>query len=120
MTVQDYDEDDKLYMTEKEKYQMLRSTCLKYKVMRLRSKISYEAFVQHMTVPELFYTKILNTFNDLTLLNEIKRNFDQVIVSDQEIYEQIMERSITHVLRQLIRINNEIILIKEFINNQVN
>lgn len=30
-----------------------------------------------------------------------------------------MERSITHVLRQLIRINNEIILIREFIDNQV-
>ena len=99
---------------------MLRSTCLKYKVMRMRSKISYEAFVQHMTVSELFFTKILNTFNDLTLLNEIKTNIDQIIVTDQEIYDQIMERSITNVLRQLTKMNHEIILIKEFINNQAN
>ena len=87
--------------------------------MRLRCKIGFEAFVQNMTIPELFITKILNTFSDLNNLNEIKRPFEQIVVNDQEIFEQIMERSISHVLRQLIRSNNEIILIKEFIDNQV-
>lgn len=87
MTRQDYNEDDNLYVTEKEQYFMLRSTCLKYKVMRLWCKIGFEAFVQNKTVPELFIKKILNTYNDLNMLNEITRPYEQKIVSDEEIFE---------------------------------
>lgn len=65
----------------------MRCTCLKYKVMRLWCKIGFEAFVQNMTISELFINKILNTFNDLNMLNETKRPFEQKIVTDQEVYE---------------------------------
>lgn len=48
----------------------MRSTLLKYKLLRLRCKISFEAFVRFKTVSELVIMKVKDTFNDLVALNE--------------------------------------------------
>ena len=50
-------EKDKIWeqqkMTEEEQHQIKRTTCMKYKIMRVRAKISFLAFKKSMTVAEL-------------------------------------------------------------------
>ena len=72
MSHRDYDDDGKLYLTEKEQYSIMNSTLLKYKLMRFRCKISYEAFLQTKTITELIITQIHKTYEDLMKLNEMK------------------------------------------------
>jgi hypothetical protein len=41
-------------------------TALKYKILRVRCKISYEAFIRKMTITEFITTQILRTYETLT------------------------------------------------------
>lgn len=41
-----------------EKDSIQRATLFKFKLMRIRSKISFAAFLRNMTIPELFYHQI--------------------------------------------------------------
>ena len=50
--------------------QVMRKAVLKYKIMRIRIKISYSAFYENKTIVELIVTSILNSYmmmNDLPL-----------------------------------------------------
>ena len=49
-----------------------RTTLFKYKLMRIRSKISYSAFEKNMTIPELFFNQIQTSFQHFVKLGEIK------------------------------------------------
>ena len=40
-------------------------TMLKYKIIRMRNKISYHAFIKNMTVLELYVNKIYESYKDL-------------------------------------------------------
>ena len=71
-TKADFDDDGNPVIQEKEQYSILRSTCFKYKLMRIRCKISYTAFICNKTIPELLMSQILNTYDDLVFLNETK------------------------------------------------
>lgn len=71
----DFDDDGNPVIQEKEQYSILRSTCFKYKLMRIRCKISYQAFICNKTIPELLMSQILNTYDDLVFLNEIKQSY---------------------------------------------
>lgn len=73
-------------MNDKERFMLIKTTCFKYKIMRMRSKISYHAFCENQTIPELIMTQILKTYNDLSMLNEIKVPLDEKVVSDDEIF----------------------------------
>lgn len=44
-------------------HQVMHKTLLKYKILRIRAKISYEAFISRQTISEMFMTRILDTFN---------------------------------------------------------
>ena len=56
----DYDDDIELnLMSDKERFQLIKTTCFKYKIMRLRGKISYHAFCKNQTIPELIMTQVL-------------------------------------------------------------
>lgn len=46
-------------------HRLLLKTTLKYKIIRIRSKISFIAFKLRQTIPELFLTKILESHRDL-------------------------------------------------------
>lgn len=50
--------------------------------MRVRSKISFMAFRDLKTIPELIIGQILKTYQDLTRLREIKSTPDQLMVDD--------------------------------------
>lgn len=64
---------------------------LKYKLLRIRCKISFEAFVQSKTISELIITKIRDTYNDCVALNEIILPYEQLIVKDDNIIESLLK-----------------------------
>jgi hypothetical protein len=41
----------------------MSKTALKYKILRVRAKVSYEAFINKMTIAEIFLNQILKSFN---------------------------------------------------------
>ena len=45
--------------------QVMRKAVLKYKIMRVRIKMSYYAFMQHKTIEELIFGQILASYNQL-------------------------------------------------------
>ena len=46
-------------------HQLMMKTMLKYKIIRMRNKISYHAFIKNMTVLELYVSKIYESYKDL-------------------------------------------------------
>lgn len=97
----------------------MKSTLLKYKLMRLRSKISFEAFLQTKTIPELIIGQIYKTFSDLIELNEISQPLEYFVVQDDNIIRQLKGKTMTNLFRKLFRMNNELLLIREYIDSQV-
>ena len=69
---------------------VIKKTCFNYKLMRFRSKISFTAFIKNKTIPELLIGQILNTYNDLLLLKEIKLTPDLLMFNDEEMFESIL------------------------------
>lgn len=41
---------------------VFRKAVLKYRILIIRSKISYEAFIKKMTIPELLLNQITKTY----------------------------------------------------------
>lgn len=50
---------------EKVDHLMMKQTLLKYKIMRIRAKISFAALKKRMTIKELILTQILDTYHQL-------------------------------------------------------
>jgi len=44
----------------------------KYRILRIRQKISFSAFEKNMSVHELFFRAILTSYNELLSQNKIK------------------------------------------------
>lgn len=49
-------------LTEEELHQIKRTTCMKYKIMRIRAKLSFLAFQKNQTIFELLLTQILKSY----------------------------------------------------------
>ena len=64
--------------------------CLKYKIMKIRMKISYMAFEKSMTVQELFYSTILKTYNEFVKDGLIKET-RKMTENGQRIMKSIIE-----------------------------
>ena len=87
--------------------------------MRIRGKISFEAFVQIKTIPELMIKQIYNTSNDLVSLNEILLPYEYLIIEDSDIIDKLLARTMTNLLRELFRMNNELLMIREYLATKV-
>ena len=96
----------------------MRSTLLKYKLLRLRCKISFEAFVRFKTVSELVIMKVKDTFNDLVSLNEFLLPYEQLIVKDDKVVDHLVNQTMTNLLSTLFRMNNELLIIREYMDSQ--
>ena len=44
-------------------HEVMTKTAMKYKILRVRAKLSYEAFIKKQTLAEMFISKILDTWN---------------------------------------------------------
>jgi len=52
-------------VTKTESIEIFHSTMMKYKLLRMRAKISYMAFYKNMTVQEFFLTSIDRSYRQL-------------------------------------------------------
>ena len=50
---------------------LYRKVLMKYKIMRVRAKISYQALVSRMTIKELYLNSILKCYEELVSAKEI-------------------------------------------------
>lgn len=62
---------DKFMPNKAERHSILKTTLIKYKIMRFRSKISYMAFKKKRTINELFLLQIQSTYSMLIKNREI-------------------------------------------------
>ena len=69
----------------------MKSTLLKYKLLRLRCKISFEAFVQFKTISELFIIKIRESYQDMVSLNEFVLPYEYLIVKDDNMIDTLLK-----------------------------
>ena len=63
-------------------------TMLKYKVIRVRNKISYHAFMKNMTILELYVSKIYESYKDLVTQKVLKQ--DQSSPTSLQVLRSIM------------------------------
>ena len=56
-------------------HEVMRKVYLKYLIMRIRSKISFMAFMKRQTILELFIKAILRSYNHLTMTKQIFPRF---------------------------------------------
>ena len=61
-------------MTMKYEHNLYSKVMLKYKIMRIRNKISYMAYKQGVTIRSFFIQQILKTFNTFRQEGSIKIN----------------------------------------------
>ena len=52
-------------MTDADRYSLHRTTCFRYKMLRIRAKISFMAFLKKQTVFELILKGIYNGFREI-------------------------------------------------------
>ena len=90
---------------QKNKEKIIKQQCFNYRLIRIRSKISFMAFYQLKSIPELIFDQILKTYNDLTLLREIQLEPDELMVQDSEMFKGIQTQSFSATLRMLQRVN---------------
>ena len=57
---------------EKINHNLMRKTLLKYKIIKLRSKISYISFINSCTITELFLKQIISSYYGLLYTKQIK------------------------------------------------
>ena len=55
-----------------ERISVMRTTLFRFKLLRIRSKLSFEAFRQKMTVHEMLLTQIMQSYSDLLKAGEIQ------------------------------------------------
>lgn len=99
-------------LTKQHKYPLIRSTVLKYKLMRIRCKISFMAMLQMKTIPELIISQIKNTYYDLVKLKEIKVPAENLIIEDDEIIKCLTSQGWKSIIILLQTINAEELLVK--------
>lgn len=61
-------------LTPSETTQVKRTTQIKYKIMRVRAKISFIAFQRGMTIHEMLLNQIMKSYMDIAQLKESELN----------------------------------------------
>lgn len=64
---------NKKTIIQKAKHKIMTNTMQKYRIIKIRQKISFIAFSKCMTITELFYTTILDTYQTLLSNNQNPR-----------------------------------------------
>ena len=62
---------ERLYGFEQDREAILQKCLMKYKILKIRMKISYQAFLQTKSVKQLFLETILKSFMTLFMQNKI-------------------------------------------------
>ena len=86
-------------------YMVYKKVCLKYTIMRVRSKISYTALYNRQTVCELFMNTIRQCFSMLTWQKWLIPQSDEKEKRDQDLYNAVI-RGEPDCLKKLIKHNS--------------
>lgn len=68
----------KVKLTAMERHKMVYSTVLKYKILRIRSKISYMAYCQKLTINEMFLKTIRSSYIELHINANSKEDIEHM------------------------------------------
>ena len=79
--------------------EIFRKVCLKYTILKIRHKISYMAFIQKKTIPQLLFQGILNTYqklqtNKVIEINEAKESLEEFVIKALKINDLGILKSI--------------------------
>ena len=99
------DEDDQCKLTEEELYSIYRTTLMKYKLIRIRCKISYLAFAQKMIISEFLLSKLVDSYIQLVKNDEFPMKKMDEYGIDTEIYEKLFSNNIGSFLKVVMDIN---------------
>lgn len=80
---------------------------MKFKLMRIRSKISFQAFIKKQTIAENLMQSILDTYDLVIKLGERVETTKMQQMNDKNIFEQIIKDSLLAALRIVIKVNIE-------------
>ena len=84
-----------------------QTTLMKFKLMRIRSKMSFQAFIKKQTILENIMQSILDTYDLLIKLGEKKETQKMKQMNDRGIFDSIMKDSLLSALRTVIKNNIE-------------
>lgn len=84
------------------------NTLAKYKIFRVRQKISYHAFLKRMTISEIFLDQVKSTFDTFAHAGVIDLNSKDKKTLDE--FEKLLSGNITKCLNIIVRINYKKVL----------
>lgn len=85
--------------------QVVASVVMKYKVMKLRHKISYLAFEQKMTVYQLLLNAIVRTYTQLIIKGEIPVSLTDLYKLQYNNFTLITQLKASHALQHIMKTN---------------
>ena len=75
---------------------------LKYTIMKVRCKISYEAFKRSMTVSELFMQTILYSLGKITLTDSLTKGKSLIYPTETiEMFEDFLNSNLSNVFKRV-------------------
>ena len=84
---------------------LFRKVYLKYLIMRVRSKISYSAYVKRMTVPELLIRTIQNTHKLLIDQGSIPKPSQEEVDRHTKVYDDLNNEKLDGFIRCVVQFN---------------
>ncbi len=92
-------------LSQETKLKILKSVSFKYKLMGIRSKISYYAFINKKTVAELIISQILKTYEHFLQQNQYQLTEAEQLMMEPDVMDTVNSESVSDIMRKIIRIN---------------
>lgn len=102
--VSNYPETTKI-LSEQEKFKIQMTTVFKYKLMKIRSKISFIARKLRMTISEMILNQIHTSYMFLIKHSEIQKNKYDEYISRDDIFEKFLGSGSSSIFRFIMHIN---------------
>jgi hypothetical protein len=78
---------------------------LKYKILSIRNKISYQAFMKKLTINELILQQVLSSHRRLLQEKSIPL-YDPLLFEKQEVLESILHNDVSQVFIIIMKLNS--------------
>ena len=78
------------FMSLDRKQELFSSVLMKYKILKARMKISFSAFQRDITIKELFYRQIVNTFQVFYAKDLIPMSLLDIYQQQESVFEEVL------------------------------
>lgn len=82
-------------LREEHKMQILRKIQFRYLVLKVRSKLSFMAFMKKQTVSELLINQILKSYRAFIKVGLITRGIAQEMMDEEDVYQKLKTQSLS-------------------------